>query len=97
MWMFFGLLAIGTTLWGLCCVMRGKHGTVWAMVGMALTALTLCTEYQILATWAESNDWGAILDVAPTMGSALWILTSISVVLNLGTVLLEKKMQRVDK
>lgn len=96
MWMILGLAAIGTTFWGLHCGTQGKRGTFWAALGMALTALTLCAEYQMIANWARSDDWAAIGDVVPTMGTALWVLTGISIVLNLGTVLLDKKMQTLE-
>lgn len=97
MWMFFGLAAIGTTFWGLHCGMHGKRASFWAVLGMALTALTLCAEYQMIANWTRSSDWAAIEDVVPSMGAALWVLTGISIIMNLGTVLLDKKMRTLEK
>lgn len=52
-------------------------------LGLAFTALTLCAEYNMLASWAKIDDWGAILDVTPTMNTYLWILTIVSILVNL--------------
>lgn len=83
MWLVFGLAAIGVTFFGLLQRARGKQGTLWSLLGLSLTALTLCAEYHVLSAWAIAGAESNILDVAPTMGKALWVLTLISIALNI--------------
>ncbi len=97
MWFFLGCAAIGATFWGMLCGARGKPASFWAALGLALTGLTLCAQYQMIAYWTQSSDWAAIDDVVPTMSKALWILTGISILLNLMMIWMDQKIQTGEK
>lgn len=55
------------------------------------TALTLVAQYSEVSNWVKVEEWSSLLDVVPTMEKALWILTIISILLNVTPVLLELK------
>ncbi len=90
MWLFLGLAAIAATVMNIYMFSKGKDSTLWMALGLSFTALTMCAEYHMISSWASSGDWAAIEDVAPTMNQALWVLTIISVVLNLLPIILSK-------
>lgn len=90
MWMVFGLIAIAATIMNLYSFAKGKDCALWMGLGLSFTALTLCAEYHLMSSWAVAGDWAAIEDVVPTMNHALWVLTIISILLNLFPVLMSK-------
>lgn len=90
MWLIFGILAIGATLTNLYLCRSGKDYRLFMALGLSLTALTLCAEYAQIASWTMTQDWYAIEDVAPTMSKVLWVLTGVSIALNLFPVALDK-------
>lgn len=94
MWIAFGVLAIAATIMNLYQFSKGKNTTLWMGLGLSFTALTMCAEYQVVASWAMSGDWAAIEDVVPTMNHALWILTAISIILNLMPVIMGKRWSK---
>lgn len=95
MWMILGLLAIGATLVNLYTFSVGKDYKLPMALALSLTALTVCADYSYLTTWVEAEDWGALADVIPGMGRALWVLTSISIILNLLPIFLERTRKQV--
>lgn len=97
MWLFLGLAAIGVTFLGTVQRARGKDGTLWSALGLSLTALTLCAEYQVLSSWAIRGESSNILDVAPTMGKALWVLTLISIVWNVAPLIREMHKKKSNE
>ena len=52
-------------------------------IGLSFTALTLVAEYNMVSNWVDVEDWSALLDVVPTMSTLLWLLTIISILLNI--------------
>lgn len=90
MWMILGLLAIGATLVNLYTFSVGKDYKLPMALALSLTALTVCADYSYLSVWVEAEDWSALADVIPSMGRALWVLTSISIILNLLPIFLER-------
>ncbi|OGX80611.1 hypothetical protein A6395_00720 [Exiguobacterium sp. SH31] len=90
MWIIFGLLAIAATLFNLYTFSVGKDYKLPMALALSLTALTVCADYSYLSVWVEAEDWGALADVIPGMGRALWVLTSISIFLNLLPIFLER-------
>lgn len=90
MWMILGLLAIGATLVNLYTFSVGKDYKLPMAIALSLTALTVCADYSYLSVWVEVEDWSALADVIPGMGRALWVLTSISILLNLLPIFLER-------
>lgn len=91
MWIVFGVIAIVSTFVNLYMYKVGKNYKLAMAIGLSFTALTLCSEYTLVSGWVKVNDWTALLDVVPFMENALWILTIISIVLNITPILLELK------
>ena len=94
MWMIFGLLTIAATLFNLYTFSVGKDYKLPMAIALSLTALTVCADYSYLSVWVEAEDWGALADVIPGMGRAWWVLTSISIVLNLLPIFLERNQKQ---
>lgn len=90
MWFIFGLIAIAATCLNLYLYAAGKDYKLAMAMGLAFTALTLVADYSMVSSWVQAEDWGALLDVVPIMATALWVLTIISILLNIAPVLLEK-------
>lgn len=91
MWIIFGLIAIIATFVNLYMYGAGKDYKMAMAIGLSFTALTVVTDYSMVAAWVEGEDWAALLDVVPTMKTVLWIATVLSIALNLLPILLEKK------
>ena len=56
--------------------------------------LTLCAQYQMIASWSLAGDWSAIADVAPTLSMMLWIFVIGSFVVNVIPLLLSYRKNR---
>lgn len=91
MWIVFSLIAIISTFINLYMYKVRKNYKLAMAIGLSFTALTLCSVYTVISRWVKVNDWTALLDVVPYMETALWILTIISIVLNIAPILLELK------
>lgn len=89
-WMVLGVLAIGATLFNLYMFSIGKDYKLPMALALSLTALTVCADYSYLSVWVEAEDWSALADVIPGMGRAWWVLTSISILLNMLPIFLER-------
>lgn len=94
MWIVFGGIAIASTLVNLYMYKVGKNYNLAMAIGLSFTALTLCSQYTLVSGWVKMNDWTALLDVVPYMENTLWILTIISIVLNITPILLEVKNKK---
>jgi Na+/H+-translocating membrane pyrophosphatase len=94
MWLILGLIAIVATFINIYLYKTGKDYKLAMAMGISFTALTLCAEYSVVSNWVKGEDWGALLDVVPTMEKALWFLTIVSVLLNIAPILLELKDKR---
>lgn len=88
--MVLGVLAIGATLFNLYTFSIGKDYKLPMALALSLTALTVCADYSYLSVWVEVEDWSALADVIPGMGRAWWVLTSISILLNMLPIFLER-------
>ncbi|BCB05231.1 hypothetical protein [Bacillus sp. KH172YL63] len=94
MWVILGVIAIIFTSVNLLMYASGKDYTLWMSLGLAFTAFTLCAEYSLVSDWVEVGDWAALEDVVPGMERALWLLTSVSVLLNIAPIFLERRSKR---
>ena len=83
MWLIFGGIAIIATFINLYLYTKGKNYHLAMAIGLSFTALTLVAEYNMVSNWVDVEDWSALLDVVPTMSTLLWILTIISILLNI--------------
>lgn len=91
MWVILGVIAIAATLINLYLYRIGKDYKLAMAMGLSFTALTLCAEYSLVSEWVKVEDWAALTDVVPGMERALWILTIVSILLNIAPILLERK------
>lgn len=94
MWLVFGLIAIIATCINLYMYGTGKNYKLAMAMGLSFTALTLVADYNMVSNWVKMEDWAALSDVVPTMEIALWVLTSISILLNITPALLELKIKK---
>ena len=90
MWLILGLIAIMATCINLYMYKAGKDYKLAMAMGLSFTALTLVADYSMISNWVKAEDWAALSDVVPTMETAFWVLTSISILLNITPILLEK-------
>ncbi|WP_282020164.1 hypothetical protein [Planomicrobium okeanokoites] len=95
MWFIFGVIAIIATFINLGLFAAGKDYRLAMAMGLSFTALTLVADYGMVADWVEAEDWSALMDVVPIMSAALWVLTSLSILLNITPILLELKNKKV--
>lgn len=91
MWFIFGLVAIAATCINLFMYAIGKDYKLAMAVGLSFTALTVVADYSMVSSWVKAEDWSALLDVVPIMSAALWVLTILSILLNITPILLELK------
>ena len=94
MWLIFGVIAIVATFINLYMYKTGKDYKFAMAMGLSFTALTLVAGYSMVSDWVKVEDWSALLDVVPTMGTALWILTIISILLNIAPNFLDLKNRK---
>ena len=91
MWLILGLIAILATFINLYMYRIGKDYKLAMAMGLSFTALTLCAEHSLVSNWVKGEDWSALLDVVPAMEKALWVLTIVSILLNIAPIFLEMK------
>ena len=91
LFIIFGVVAIVATFINLYMYKAGKDYKLAMAIGLSFTALTLCAEYSLVSVWVEVEDWAALMDVVPGMERALWVLTIVSILLNIAPILLERK------
>lgn len=94
MWLVLGIIAIVATFINFYMYGTGKDYKLAMAMGLSFTALTLVAGYRMVSDWVELEDWSALLDVMPTMETALGILTIISILLNITPILLELKNKK---
>jgi hypothetical protein len=91
MWVLFGVIAIVVTIINLYMYAAGKDYKLAMAMGLSFTALTICADYSYISRWVKVEDWAALSDVVPGMARALWLLTIVSILLNITPILLERK------
>ncbi|WP_040225519.1 hypothetical protein [Bhargavaea cecembensis] len=91
MWVIFGLIAIIATCINLYMYRTGKDYKLAMAMGLSFTALTIVADYSMVSDWVKAEDWAALLDVVPTMETTLWVLTILSVFLNVIPIFSELK------
>lgn len=91
MWIFFGVIAVLATAINLYSFVIGKNYQWTQVLGLSFTSLTLVTLHSEVVEAVQAEDWVSLMDVWPTLTNTLWILTVISIVLNLLPLALKKK------
>lgn len=82
MWIFFGVAAILTAICNVIQTLHQKDAKYFRFISLSCTALTLCAFYSADAQWVVHEDWGALMDVTPTLSPALWFCTIASIGIN---------------
>lgn len=94
MWIVFGGLALVSTLANLYMYKIGKDYKLAMALGLSFTSLTLSSVYTLVSGWVKSNDWTALLDVVPYLETSLWLLTILSILINISPILLDFKNKK---
>ena len=94
MFLVMGMFAIIATFLNLYLYKIGKEYKLAMAMGLSFTSLTLVAEHSMIYEWVKVKDWAALLDVVPTMTTALWVLTMISILLNIIPILLELRNKK---
>lgn len=94
MWLILGLIAIVATFINLYMYTTGKDYKLAMAMGLSFTALTLCAGHSLISNWVTGEDWSSLFDVVPTMEKTLWILTIVSILLNISPILIELKNKK---
>lgn len=97
MWVIFGFIAIIATFINLYMYKTRKDYKLAIAIALSFTSLTLVAEYSIVSNWVKKEDWSALMDVVPTMEISLWILTIISILLNLIPIFLDLKHKKLRR
>src|SRR5699024_2428651 len=87
MWVLLGVIALIATFSNLYLYGRGREYQFAMAMGLSFTALRLVAQYSMVAEWVKIEVWGALLDDVPTIEIALWILTAVSLLLNITSIL----------
>lgn len=94
MLLIFGFIAIIATCINFYMYVKGEDYKLAMAMGLSFTALTIVADYSMVSGWVKIEDRAALLDVVPGMARALWILTIISILLNITPILLELKNKK---
>lgn len=94
MWLIFGGIAIIATFINLYLYKTGKNYHLAMAISLSFTALTLAASYSMVSGWVKVEDWAALSDVVPTMSIVFWILTALSILLNITPTFLELKNKK---
>lgn len=94
MWILFGVLALVATFFNFYLYVKGKDYQIAMALGLSFTALTVCAAYTLVSDWVKAEDWTALMDVVPSMETALWVLTVLAIAMNLAPVFLEAKRKK---
>ena len=90
MWMLLGVGAILSAALNRVWAVRDKDASGFRFASLSLTALTVCACYQDGAQRVLHEDWGGLMDIMPTMSTALWVCVLLSILIN-GISLLKKR------
>ena len=91
MWLVMGFGAIVFAILNLVWTSKQKNSKCFGFISLSLTALTACSFYSDAAVQVANEDWGALMDILPSMSKALWVCVIISILVNSITFLGDKK------
>ncbi|MEI3610401.1 hypothetical protein [Pseudogracilibacillus sp. SO10305] len=94
MWLTFGFITIIATFINLFMYATSKNYRVAMATALSFTVLTVIAQYKMVSDWVKTGDWAALEDVVPTMEKTLWIITILSIILNISPLLLEWKRNK---
>lgn len=82
MWFVLGILAIAFSISNIGLFVNKKDYRLAMALGLSFTALTLCSFYNQVSYFVLKGDMSALLDIVPTVSPILWVLTLISIFIN---------------
>ena len=88
MWMILGILTVVVTILNIYAYQAGKNYQIFMVFALLLTSLTICDQYQMIASWSKAGDWSAISDVTPSMSIILWMFVIGAFIVNVIPMLL---------
>ena len=91
MWLVMGFGAIIFAILNLVWTSKQKNSKWFGFISLSLTALTACSFYSDAAVQVADEDWGAIMDILPSMSKTLWICVILSILVNSITLLGDRK------
>ena len=90
MWLFLGSASIITAVLNLISWIQGKETSYYRFASVSLTALTMCAFYGDGARRVRVEGWGGLMDIMPTMSTALWVCVIASILINGITLFLKR-------
>ena len=91
MWLVMGFGAIVFAILNLVWTSKQKNSKCFGFISLSLTALTACSFYSDAAVQVANEDWGALMDILPSMSKTLWVCVVISMLVTSITRLGDKK------
>lgn len=91
MWLVMGAGAIIFAILNLAWAAKQKKSNWFGFISLSLTALTACSFYSDAAVRVADEDWGALMDILPSMSKTLWVCVILSILVNSITLLGDKK------
>ena len=91
MWLVVGAGAIIFAILNLTWAFKQKKSKWFGFISLSLTALTACSFYSDAAVRVADEDWGALMDILPSMSKTLWVCVILSILVNSITLLGDKK------
>ena len=91
MWLVMGAGAIVFAILNLAWAAKQKKSNCFGFISLSLTALTACSFYSDAAVQVADEDWGALMDILPSMSKTLWICVILSILVNSITLLGDRK------
>ena len=82
MWILFGTVAIIAAILNIIWTIRHRDAKWFRYISLSFTILTLCAEYSLVNKWLLGGDLSGLTDVVPTMSSALWFFSIVSILIN---------------
>lgn len=82
MWILFGVGAIIFAILNIVYTFQNKETKWFRYMSLSLTALTVCSFYSDGASRVLNEDISGLMDIMPTMSTALWICTIASIIIH---------------
>ena len=92
MWIATGIMSVVfcVAAWGMAAKKNVKAN--WASgCSLAFVAVTLLMEYRMVVDWVNKEDWGALMDVVPSMFPILCGYVVIMLLANAGVIAENKR------
>lgn len=82
MWIVAGAGAVIFAVLNLVWLLQRKSSKWFGFISLSLTALTVCFFYSDAARRVMEEDWAGLMDILPTMRTALFFCVIASILIN---------------